>query len=226
MTIEEAARSLGIPAESVRRWIRQGKIPAKVVDGEYDLSEERILRWARQHHIGIHRGGSAPSSTSIPRPAPDLIETLKRGGVFFGVPSETKRRALEAAVSLAPIPDTIDREKLLEQILAREAMASTGIGGGIAIPHPRAPQGNADFDPLISTFFLREPVPFNAVDGRPVSILFLMVSPTVAVHLQLLSALSFRLRDSSLRSALRACSSKEDFDKAFAGSRPEGTARP
>jgi PTS system nitrogen regulatory IIA component len=81
--------------------------------------------------------------------------------------------------------------------MARERLASTGIGNGIAIPHPRDPLSNPPEAPIIITYFLKTPVNFKAVDDQPVSVLFLLISPTVKHHLHLLSRLSYCIRNRS-----------------------------
>jgi PTS system nitrogen regulatory IIA component len=87
---------------------------------------------------------------------------------------------------------------------AREAMGSTGIGDGIAIPHVRNPILLHVSEPFVSLCLLRHPVEFGAVDGQPVHALFVLVSPNVPAHLRILAQLGFVLRDPELRRRLRA----------------------
>jgi PTS system nitrogen regulatory IIA component len=79
--------------------------------------------------------------------------------------------------------------------MERERLASTGIGNGIAIPHPREPLSRPPDSPVITTCFTKNSVQYGAIDDRPVSILFLLISPTVKHHLHLLSRLSYCIRD-------------------------------
>ncbi len=82
-------------------------------------------------------------------------------------------------------------------------MGSTAIGDGIAIPHPRNPIVLGVPKPRVSLCLLAQPIEFGALDGRPVSILFTLISPTVPVHLATLSRLMFVLRDQPLKELLR-----------------------
>jgi nitrogen PTS system EIIA component len=91
----------------------------------------------------------------------------------------------------------------LSVLEAREAMGSTGIGEGIAIPHVRNPIVLHVADAFVTLCLLRHPVDFEAIDGRPVHALFMVVSPTVPVHLRILGQLGFLLRDETLRGMLR-----------------------
>src|ERR1035438_6479287 len=66
-------------------------------------------------------------------------ELLRAGGIYHDVPGATKEDALRSFVACLPLPPEQDREFLLEVLVAREALSSTGIGDGIAIPHVRNP---------------------------------------------------------------------------------------
>ena len=76
-------------------------------------------------------------------------------------------------------------------------------GNGVAIPHVRNPVVLHGAAPLVMLAFLKEPVDFHAVDGRPVDTLFTLICPTVAIHLRLLSRLVYVLRDEMLHNAIR-----------------------
>jgi PTS system nitrogen regulatory IIA component len=96
----------------------------------------------------------------------------------------------------------VDRDFLLAVLDAREAMGSTGVGDGIAIPHVRNPILLHVDQPSVSLCLLRKPVEFGAIDGKPVHALFVVVSPSVPAHLKILAQLGFILRDADLRALL------------------------
>ena len=81
-------------------------------------------------------------------------------------------------------------------------MGSTGIGDGIAIPHVRNPILLHVKRPFVSLFLLDRAVEFEAIDGKPVHALFVVVAPTIPVHLQVLAHLGHSLRDPALRRLL------------------------
>jgi PTS system nitrogen regulatory IIA component len=109
------------------------------------------------------------------------------------------------------LPDGVDREFLFRVILAREELASTGIGDGIAIPHVRNPVVLHVTQPLITLCFLEKPVEYAALDGKPVGVLFGVISPTVRAHLHLLSRLTFALRDPGFKSAILRQALREEI---------------
>ncbi len=97
----------------------------------------------------------------------------------------------------------LDERKLFDRLLERERLGSTGIGGGIAIPHGRMSAVSRPFGLFAR---LAHPIDFDAIDERPVDIVFLLVTPegAGADHLKALARVSRLLRDRSLVEKLRA----------------------
>ena len=117
-----------------------------------------------------------------------------------------KQHALEILSQLlaegARSPVTGD--DILSALLAREQVQSTGVGGGVAVPHASLPA----LDKQIAALLLcSHPVAFDAIDQKPVRIVLALVGPSgaSAQHLRLLARLSRLLRDVSFRNALLAC---------------------
>jgi PTS system nitrogen regulatory IIA component len=96
-------------------------------------------------------------------------------------------------------------------LLAREALASTGIGDGIAIPHVRNPIVLHVPGLMVNLCFLENPVDFGAIDSQPVYCLFTIVSPTVRAHLNILSKLGYALRDNNFKLALKNQANREEI---------------
>lgn len=117
--------------------------------------------------------------------------------------SATKIEALRAlADSLGTAPQIQDRDALLQGILYREELMSTGIGMGIAVPHVRLASITG---PVMSAGICRTPlVDYESLDGVPVRLIFMIAAGQHqhAEYLRLLSSLSLRLKDEKLRDAL------------------------
>ena len=98
----------------------------------------------------------------------------------------------------------LDERRLFDRLLERERLGSTGIGGGIAIPHGRMAQLSQAVRPVRAARSM--PVDFDSIDERPVDIVFLLVAPegAGADHLKALARVSRLLRDRSLVDKLRA----------------------
>ena len=83
-------------------------------------------------------------------------------------------------------------------MLQREEISSTGIGKGFAIPHPKTPLGQQIKQSVVGTFFLKSPLDFKAPDGLPVTVVFVLLSTSSVLHMQLLSQLVRLLGNSNV----------------------------
>jgi len=221
--VKEAARLLGVSEKTVYRWIKQGDLPTYRVNDLYRFNRAELLEWATAKRIGvspqIFSDGGAGTG-----PLPGLEEAIRDGGIHYRVAGAAKNDVLAAVVELMRLPEEVDRAFLLNVLLARESLGSTGFGGGIAIPHVRNPIVLHIPRPMITLCFLETPVEFGAIDGLPVHTLFTMVSPTVRAHLHLLSRLTFGLRMTELRGPVEAQASR---DALLSGARAvDQAARP
>ena len=113
------------------------------------------------------------------------------------------------------LPEDVDRNFLYEVLLARENMASTGIGEGIAIPHVRNPVILNVSYPIITLCFLEKPIDFGALDKQNVYCLFTLISPAPRIHLQLISRLAFILKDPKIKNILSKPGTREEILKAI-----------
>ena len=115
----------------------------------------------------------------------------------------TKKEVLEELVQLLSKEGKINDVKLtVEVLIEREKLGSTGIGQGIAIPHAKSDQVTE----VVAAFGLsRRGVQFDALDGEPVNIFFLLVAPpdAAAMHLKALARISRLLKDKFFRQSLR-----------------------
>jgi len=202
LTIREAASFFGVNEQTIRRWISQRGMPAHEVYERMYLNPLELWEWAVESGIPVSRGLLEKARRS-PEDAPPLAALLRVGGIFHDVEGTTKPEVLRAVVRRLPLPQDLDREFLLSVFEAREAMGSTGIGDGIAIPHVRNPIVLHVDQAFVTLCLLRHPVDFDAPDSQPVHALFLMVSLTVPAHLRMLAQLGFVLRDLPLRELLR-----------------------
>lgn len=108
---------------------------------------------------------------------------------------------------------SIDSEELFEHLTARERLGSTGIGEGIAIPHCRCNKVNETTGCLIK---LKEPLDFDAADGQPVDILFVLIVPEDATdeHLETLAQLAQLLNQPEFRNRLRQSQTSDELFQA------------
>jgi PTS system nitrogen regulatory IIA component len=144
-----------------------------------------------------------------------IAKLLPVANVVVGLEASSKKRAFEQAGLLFENNHGIARSTVFDSLFAREKLGSTGLGQGIAIPHGRI---KGLKDALGAFLRLAEPVPFDAPDGRPVSMLFVLLVPEQANehHLQLLSELAQMFSDRSFREALQHAADANAVHTLFA----------
>lgn len=199
LNVRDVATLLKVSEKTVHRWMTQRGLPAHRVNDQCWFNRTELLEWATANLVPtameLVKGDRAEE-------LPGLADSLEAGGIHFQVPGIDKRSLLSEVVRLMPLPPDVDRAFLLDVLMARESMGSTGIGNGVAIPHIRNPIVLHIPRPMISLCFLENPVSFDAIDGQPVHTLFAIVSPTIRGHLHLLSRLSFALAQPGFKAAI------------------------
>ena len=138
-----------------------------------------------------------------------LQTILTPGRSLVNVPGGSKKRVLEQIATLAARDlGELDAQDIFESLIAREKLGSTGFGNGIAIPHCRL-QGCES--PVSALLHLDAPIDFDAIDGAPVDLLFVLLVPQAATdaHLELLRQIASMLDRKDVRDRLRSASSNE-----------------
>jgi PTS system nitrogen regulatory IIA component len=201
LTVRDAAKLLNVSEKTIYRWINQGHLPAYRVNEQYRFNRAELLEWATSNKINVSVDiFHEPESTTTSLPG--LADALEAGGIFYRIGGGDKESVLRSVVDTMRLPDEVDRDFLFRVLLAREALGSTGIGEGIAIPHVRNPVVLHVQRPSICLCFLEKPIDFGALDRQPVFALFSMISPTVRAHLHLLSRLSFALHNPAFKGVI------------------------
>ena len=143
----------------------------------------------------------------------NLSSLIERGGVYHDVPGATPNELIAEIIGLLPRDPGLDPKRLHAEVLERETLMSTGIGRGIALPHPRNPMLNVL--PLVALAFPREPLDWNTPDGSKVHTVFLIVSVSAKQHLGTLSKINFLCQQEKFHSLIKARSSKKDIIAAI-----------
>jgi PTS system nitrogen regulatory IIA component len=207
LTVRDAAKLLRTSERAVYRWVREKSIPFHRVNDHYRFHRSELLEWATSR--GLHVAAEEfhePDATGSA--APRLGEALETGGVHYDVPAIDAASLLRAVVERMPI-EAADRSVICDFLVAREALGSTGVGEGIAIPHVRNPIVLNVPRPAVTLCFLHQPVDFAAIDGKPVDTVFSVVSPTIRSHLALLSRIAAALHDRDFKQAVLARAPRE-----------------
>lgn len=132
-----------------------------------------------------------------------LSEIIKPGAVRSLGQVTSKKRLFQELAELAHAEYDLNATEVLDALQERESLGPTGVGHGVALPHARL----HGLDKVVGMFVrLEKPLDFDAVDRQPVDLVFALLAPETGGvdHLKALALVSRTLRDSDLRSKLRA----------------------
>jgi len=147
----------------------------------------------------------------------NFTEILKRDFILEELEARNQHDVLAELVGVfAKGGVRFDPEAMLQVLLERERLGSTGIGDGIAIPHGKL-QGLDEI--LLSFGRSSEGIAFDAMDGKPVHLFFLLMAPenSAGLHLKILAKISRMLKDTALRNNLLQAKSKEEIWRIIEG---------
>ncbi len=136
-------------------------------------------------------------------------EILPVSHILLDLEVSSKKRLFEQAGLLLENEVSLSRADVFECLFSREKLGTTGLGQGVAIPHGR----HASVKKAVGAFIrLKEPVAFDAPDGKPVSLVFVLLVPENATgkHLEVLSQLAGKFSSKSVREALLSCATPEE----------------
>ncbi len=148
-----------------------------------------------------------------------LSDLLSPERIRCNVHSSSKKRLLETiSKEIARNSDNLSKREIFESLCARERLGSTGLGNGVAIPHGRV-KGSQDIEAAF--ICLKKPIPFDAIDGEPVDLLFAMTVPESCTedHLKLLAQVAELFSDPDLLKKLREAHSPGKLLQLLSSSR-------
>ena len=149
-----------------------------------------------------------------------IAKLLPLSNVVLDLDVTSKKRLFEQAGLLFENNQAIERGKVFDSLFAREKLGSTGLGQGVAIPHGRI---KGIKDAIGALVRMREPIPFDAPDGAPVGLIFVLLVPERAtdLHLQILSELAQMFSDQSFRERLAGAATAEDAHRLISEWQPD-----
>ena len=144
-----------------------------------------------------------------------ISKILPAENVILDADSSSKKRVFERVGILFENTHQIARSQVFDSLFAREKLGSTGLGQGVAIPHGRI---KGLRDPVAAFVKTQAPIPFDAPDGQPVNLIFVLLVPERAtdLHLQLLGELAQMFSDKSFREQLQNSNDQATIHQLFA----------
>ena len=140
-----------------------------------------------------------------------LSELIERGGLYRNIGGTTIEAVLTSFIKALPPSPHVMGEDLLRAVLEREALMPTGIGNGIALPHPRNPFAMDNNGQFVTLAYLENPINWTALDGNMVDTLLLIVSSSANLHLRILSEITFFSRQENFIRLIKERSSLDEL---------------
>jgi PTS system nitrogen regulatory IIA component len=143
-----------------------------------------------------------------------ISKILLPDNILLDSESASKKRVFERVGLLFENNRQIARSPVFDSLFAREKLGSTGLGQGVAIPHGRIAKLREATAAFVKT---ANPIPFDAPDGQPVNMIFVLLVPERAtdLHLQILGELAQMFSDTQFREQLNACNDPAAIHQLF-----------
>jgi PTS system nitrogen regulatory IIA component len=143
-----------------------------------------------------------------------ISKILLPENILLDTESTSKKRVFERVGLLFENNQQIARSQVFDSLFAREKLGSTGLGQGVAIPHGRIAKLR---DATAAFVMTSHPIPFDAPDGQPVNLIFVLLVPERAndMHLQILGELAQIFSDTQFRNRLLACKDTASIHQLF-----------
>lgn len=200
LNVVQLAESFGVDESVVDSWIRVENLPCVRDRGRLLFDRSQVVAWAAERGLAAKAGFLAPAQSSSG--AGRRLELLLRnGGIWRDVPAAGLFNVLERVVAALPGTTPVVRGLLGQRLHAPGGITWAPVGGGLALPHLRAPVALGRDSGILALVFLRDTLPMEeaAIDGVPVTRLLFFIAPSPRAHLELLSQLSTALTRGGLR---------------------------
>ena len=205
MNLEDFATYVGMDAREVRRLADRGRLPAEKVAGQWRFNRARVTEWLQQTMQNfdpqwletLERSLGAVGSETL------ITDLIGLQGVEAHLRANTRASVLRELVKLAEHTGLLyDPQWLLGAIEQREAMCSTALPNGVAIPHPRQPNPNASAEPFVCVARLSRGIAFGAPDRELTRLFVLICCHEDRHHLSVLARLMRILDEQTISNLL------------------------
>lgn len=204
LKIKDVAELLNVSETTIRRWLKDGKIPAYQLNHQYRFSRGEIEDWMMKCKLNLGKDGFSPFEEKQiypvveEQPQPQrggtqqfsLYRAMHKGGVLGDIPAKNKIQLIKTVMQKTAPRLGLDADLMSELLIDREELMSTALNSGIAVPHPRDIVLEHPGSDAIITVFPEKPIDYDALDGQPVHTLFFLFSSSDKTHLHLLSKLA------------------------------------
>ncbi len=191
LEIKDVADLLNVSETTVRGWLDEGKIPAYRMQDQYRFSRFEIEDWVLKHQLD--KNGAFDEETADPHKGGtkqfSLYRAIHKGSLIHGMPGKSKEEIIKKTAQMMAKDLELDAEVVADLLIDREKQQPTALNNGIAVPHTRDLLLNAHYD-VVTIVFPEQPIPYGALDGKPVHTLFFLFASEDTKHLHLLAKIA------------------------------------
>jgi PTS system nitrogen regulatory IIA component len=218
MSLEEFAQHVGMDVREVRRLADRGKLPGQKVGSQWRFNRAQVTEWLQQEMhtldearlIAIEQAMSGTTADTVRDKSMVVTDLIGLDGIDIAFAAKTKASVLRELVRLAGCTGLLyDADGLLEALQQREALCSTALPNGVAIPHPRQPMPYVSAEPLICVARAASGIAFGAPKGELTRLFFLICCHADRYHLHVLARLMRILDDQTVSQVMAAGSGEE-----------------
>lgn len=211
MTVSEVAEFLQLAERTVLRMAQRGEIPAAKIASQWRFMRSMVREWllARTHSAEAAAVKPAPAVESqrlVELFRPELIRTDIQPGPKSSILAQLVEPVRQSGFAR-------DSSQLLDALIRREAMMTTGVGESLAIPHPRQPLEGMFPVPAVALGICGDGADFDAIDGLPVRVFFLICATREDVHLQLMARVFWLARQPDALDQLASAEAPEQIQR-------------
>jgi len=213
LTIADVAKRLQVSEKTISRMLQEGTIPGFKVANQWRFHPTDFERWLldkRTERDGSARRGIATMLSGELESIPISRLTTEKL-IIPDIHGDSKEEVLSLMTRSLADMGIVDRpEKFVSGLLARERMMTTGVGGGIALPHLRNPEDQPVDRPYLVVGISPNGIEWDSIDGKPVNLILLPVTGNEVLHVRTLAAIRRMLIIDGVIDMLTEASSPQD----------------
>ena len=213
LTLKELATYLRVNERTILRMQKAGQIQGIKIGGQWRFNGSQIDTLFFPDHAPDDPASAVPLKDFMPRDiSVPLSRLLRPDRILFDLQGATGREVIDEMVDVIQRQNLcLDPSVLRKAVHAREALLSTGVGDGVAIPHPREPITDLREPATMIIGRSARGIEFGSADGQPVHLFFLTASQTIQSHLNILGRLATLCLDQEALANLKQTSEAEEF---------------
>ncbi|MBQ9693710.1 MAG: PTS sugar transporter subunit IIA [Kiritimatiellae bacterium] len=223
LSFKEAYQRVRIPEQTLRDAVKYGEVPHRKQGTDVIFKASELDAWASARLLALSPKTLLPEHTASTRMdvknlKDDIIlpQLLKTDYIDLDFRAKTRKSVIRDLVDAADAKGLLcDPADLLNQLEEREAVSSTALPGGIALPHPHHPDPYLIMEPFMLIARARKPVWFGAEDDAPTDLFVLLCCGENMSHLHVLARVCMMVRETTILEKLRAAETPDEAMEAL-----------